>query len=164
MDATDSKVITLQYCIIDNSTILRLDTGDQLDIVYTEYSTLVVTMKDSQTTIEVPRLYDEQICCINDLPVDIVVPTPIYIYLYVWLVLILTVTGYKIVIHLLYKKLNNPMGKLLMLYSIFLALFAVTFFMIVTFVYKVPISNDFNHMCYIVKLVFVGTDTEYEAI
>ena len=62
MDATDSKVITLQYCIIDNSTILRLDTGDQLDIVYTEYSVLVVTMKDSQTTIEVPRLYDEQIC------------------------------------------------------------------------------------------------------
>ena len=51
VDDPDSKVITLQYCIIDNSTILRLDTGDQLDIVYTEDSTLVVTMKDIQTTI-----------------------------------------------------------------------------------------------------------------
>ena len=135
VDATDSEVITLQYCIIDNSTILRLDTGDQLDFVYTKDSTLVVTMKDSQTTIEVPRLYDEPICSINDSPVDIVVPTVIYIYASVWNVLMLSMTGYNIVIYLLYKKLRNLMGKLLILYSIVLAMLCISFFMMLTFIY-----------------------------
>ena len=37
------EVIAFQYCIIDNSTILRLDTGEQLDIIYTKDSTMVVT-------------------------------------------------------------------------------------------------------------------------
>ena len=164
VDDPGSKVITLQYCIIDNSTILRLDTGDQLDIVYTEDSALVVTMKDSQTTIEVPRLYDEQVCGINDSLVDIVVPILTYIYASVWNALMLSVTGCNIVIRLLYKKLHNPTGKLLMLYSTFLALRSVAFFMIVTFIYKFPISNDFKHMCHTIKLVFAGTDIGYEAI
>ena len=30
-----SQVTTLQYCIIDNCTIMRIDTGQQLDIIYT---------------------------------------------------------------------------------------------------------------------------------
>ena len=162
VDDPDSKVITLQYCIIDNSTILRLDTGDQLDIVYTKDSTLVVTMKDSQTTIEVPRLYNEQVCSV--LPVDINISTPFYIYASVWTGLMLSLTGYNIVIHLLYKELRNPMGKLLTLYSIFLALSSGAFFMIMTFIYKFPVSNDFNHMCHFVKLVLVGTYIGYDAV
>ena len=84
VDDPDSKVITLQYCIIDNSTILRLDTGDQLDIVYTEDSTLVVTMKGSQTTIEIPRLYDEQVYSMGGLSGDAVLPHSIYIIILVW--------------------------------------------------------------------------------
>ena len=162
VDATDSEVITLQYCIIDNSTILRLDTGDQLDFVYTKDSTLVVTMKDSQTTIEVPRLYDELICSIKDSPVDIVVPTVIYIYASVWNVLMLSMTGYNIVIHLLYKKLRNLMGKLLILYSIVLAMLCISFFMMLTFIYVFPIS--INHVCHAIKLVFIATYIGYEAI
>ena len=162
VDDPNPKVITLRYCIIDNSTILRLDTGDQLDIVYTKDSTLVVTMKDSQTTIEVPRLYNEQVCSMDNLLVERNVPTLIYIYASVWNALMLSVTGYNIAIHLLYKKLRNPMGKLLTLYSIFLALNSVAFFMIVTFIYKFPVSNDFNHMCHIVKLAVVGTHIGYE--
>ena len=80
--AVDSLVLMiLQYCIIDNSTILRLDTGEQVDIVYTEDSTLVVAMKGSQTAIEVPRLHDEIVCSVDNLPDDIVLPIPIYIYI-----------------------------------------------------------------------------------
>ena len=73
------EMTTLQYCIIDNSTILRLDTGEQLDIIYTKGSILVVTTKDSQTTIAVPRLYDEPICSMNNLPSTFVLPSSIYI-------------------------------------------------------------------------------------
>ena len=71
--------------------------------------------------------------------------------------LMLSVTDYNIAIHLLYKKLRNPMDKLLTLYSILLALLSAAFFMIVTFIYKFPISNEFNHMCHIVKLVHTGS-------
>ena len=159
--ATDSEVITLQYCIIDYSTILRLDTGDQLDIVYTKDSTLVVAMKYSQTTIEVPRLCDEQVCSMDDLPVDTVLPNSIYIIILVWAALLLTITSYNIVIHLLYKKLCNLMGKLLMLYSIFLAMVCVSFLMIIAFLYAFPIS--INHVCHAIKLVYIATYIGYEA-
>ena len=32
-----SQATTLKYCIIDNCTIMRIDTGQQLDIVYVHY-------------------------------------------------------------------------------------------------------------------------------
>ena len=158
------EVITVRYCIIDNSTILRLDTGDQLDVIYTKDNTLVVTIDGSLTAIEVSRSHSEQVCSVNDLPVDIVVTTPLYIFVSMWNALILSITGYNIVIHLLYKKLRSPMGKLLMLYSISLALSSGVFFMIVTFVYKFPISSNFNHLCHLVKLVGFGANVGYEAI
>ena len=155
------EVIRLQYCIVDNSTILRLDTGEQLNIVYTKDSTLVVTMKGFQTAIEVPRLHDELVCSMDNLPDDIVVPIPIYIYMSVWTTLVLAITGYNIIIHLLYKRLRNPIGKLLMLYSIFLAVSCVSFFMILTFIFMFPIN--LNYLCNTFKLVFVATDIGYEA-
>ena len=151
----------LQYCFVDNSTILRVDTGEQLDIIYTKDSTLVVTIKGSQTTIEVPRLYDELACSMDGLPEDIVVPLPIYIYMSVWTALVLVITSYNIIIHLLYKRLRNPMGKLLMLYSIFFAVSCVSFFMILTFIFKFPIN--LSYLCNTFKLVFVATDIGYEA-
>ena len=59
--------ITLQHCITDNSTILSLDTGEQLDIIYTKDTTLVVTMNGSQTSTAIPRSHDELFCKMNDL-------------------------------------------------------------------------------------------------
>ena len=109
------EVITVRYCIIDNSTILRLDTGEQLDIVYTEDNTPVVTTDGSQTAIEVPRPQNEQVCSVNELPVDIVITTLLNIFASVWNTVILSISGYNILIHLLYKKLRSPIGKLLML-------------------------------------------------
>ena len=162
VDAADSKVITLQYCIVDNSTILRLDTGDQLDIVYTEDSALVVAMRDSHTTVEIPRLYDEQVCSMDNFPVDNVLPNSTYVILLVWAALLLAITSYNIAIHLLYKKLRNPMGKLLMLYSIFLAMLCVSYLLITTIIFAFPIS--INHVCHAVKLVYIATYIGYEAI
>ena len=40
-----SQVTTLQYCIIDNCTIMRIDTGQQLDIVYTTENIFIVTLE-----------------------------------------------------------------------------------------------------------------------
>ena len=40
------QIITLQYCIVDNCTIMRTDTGQQLGIVYTTEDLLIVTPVD----------------------------------------------------------------------------------------------------------------------
>ena len=75
-----------------------------------------------------------------------------------------SITSYNIVIHVLYKKLHNPICKLLLLYSVSFATISTSLFMIGTFIYMFPVSSDFNHMCYILKLVFVEADIGYEAI
>ena len=155
------EMTTLQYCIIDNSTILRLDTGEQLDIIYTKESILVVTTNDSQTTTAVPRLYNEPVCSMNDFPRDLEVSASIYIAISVWTALFLSITGYNIIKCLLYKELHNPMGKLLMTYSFFLALHSVSFFMILMLIYK--FSVNFNIVCLIIRLMFIATNIGYEA-
>ena len=57
-----SQVTTLQYCIIDNCTIMRIDTGQQLDIVYTTESLLIVTPKDGHTSVKIAKTDDELSC------------------------------------------------------------------------------------------------------
>ena len=57
-----SQVTTLQYCIIDNCTIMRIDTGQQLDIIYTTESLLIVTPKDGHTSMVIAKLVDELPC------------------------------------------------------------------------------------------------------
>ena len=162
------EVITLQYSIIDNSTILRLDTGEQLDIIYTEDSTLVVTMNGSQTSTAIPGSHNEPFCKKDDLQDelldDFVISLLSYIVYVMYQILMFSITSYNIVIHILYKKLRNPIGKLLLLYSVYFSTISTSLFMIGTFIYMFPVSSDFNHMCYILKLVFVEADIGYEAI
>ena len=53
-----SQVTTLQYCIIDNCTIMRIDTGQQLDIVYTTENLLIVTPKGGCTCLLIAKFND----------------------------------------------------------------------------------------------------------
>ena len=100
------EVITLQYCITDNSTILRLDTGEQLDIIYTEDSTLVVTMRGSQTSTAIPRSLNELFCKKDDLQDelldDFVISLLSYIVYVTYQILMFSITSYNIVIHIIY--------------------------------------------------------------
>ena len=155
------EMATLQYCIIDNSTILRLDTGEQLDIIYTKDSILVVTTNDYQTTIAVPRLYNETICSMNGLPSTFELPSSIYITISVWTALFLSLTGYNIIKHLLYKELRNPMGKLLMTYSFFLAVKSTSFFMTLMLLYNFSVNS--NTVCLIIKFMHIATHIGYKA-
>ena len=51
-----SQVTTLQYCIIDNCTIMRIDTRQQLDIIYTTENLLIVTPKDGHTSMVIKKM------------------------------------------------------------------------------------------------------------
>ena len=54
-----SQVTTLQYCIIDNCTIMSIDTEQQLNIVYTTESLLIVTPRDGHTSMVITKIDDE---------------------------------------------------------------------------------------------------------
>ena len=56
------QLTTLQHCLIDNCTIIRIDTGQQLDIVYTTQSHLVVTPTDAQTSMFISKNDPELFC------------------------------------------------------------------------------------------------------
>ena len=155
------EVVTLQYCIINNSTILRLDTGEHLDIINTRDNTLVVTSSDFQNFTTVSRLNNELICSvINNSPGNFILPSSLYAFMSVWLAILLLVTGYNITLHLSYKELRNSIGVLLMSYSFFLAAQSISFFMMATLMYKFLIS--LHYVCYIIKMVYIATDIGYD--
>ena len=45
------QVTTLQYCLVDNCTIMMTDTGEELDIVCTTDSVIVTTSTGSHTSM-----------------------------------------------------------------------------------------------------------------
>ena len=105
-----SQVTTLQYCIIDNCTIMRIDTGQQLDIVYTTESLLIVTPKDGHTSMVITKI-DELLCpqyvnIINDSQLLQYIPAIVHVF-------IMTASTYTLIVHLLFEKLRTLFGKLL---------------------------------------------------
>ena len=53
---------TLQYCLVDNCTIIVIDTGEKLDIVYTTDSLIVTTPTDGHTSVVIAKLENELPC------------------------------------------------------------------------------------------------------
>ena len=118
-----SQVITLQYCIIDNCTIMRIDAGQQLDIVYTTESLLIVTPKDGSTSMVITRV-DDALPCLeyNNNTTD---DRCNAIYDIILSSLIMAVSVCILILHLLFKDLRNLFRKLLLLYNLALTLTAI---------------------------------------
>jgi len=116
------KVTILQYCYIDNCTIMRTDTGEELDISYTTDSLLVATPTDGHTSVMITRLDDELPCAVSTSEAPDLVGIATFSSI---LMLLVLVNGYVFVVHLMFKKLRTKIGKLLMLRSILIILMAV---------------------------------------
>ena len=113
------QLTTLQYCFIDNCTIIRNDTGQQLDIVYTTQSHLVVTSTDGQTsTMLIPNNDPKLICSTTNITDSTTIDQVVGIII---VVIIALVSGYIAVVHMIFKEIRGTFGKLLMLSSIALA-------------------------------------------
>ena len=108
---------TLQYCLIDNCTIMRIDTGQQLDIVYTTQSLLIVTPTDGQTSMIIPKNKPELFCLTyNDSDDDFNIQ---FIGRFI-VAIVLLVSGYIVAVHLIFKQLRSTFGKLMMSQNIFI--------------------------------------------
>ena len=112
-----SQVTILQYCIIDNCTIMRIDSGQQLDIVYTTESLIIVTPKDGHTSMVITKSDDELPCLPYPYTTD---DGRIFLIVYTILSLLITMVSlYTLVVHLLFKELRSTLfGKLLMFYNL----------------------------------------------
>ena len=120
-----SQVTTLQYCIIDNCTIMRIDTGQQLDIVYTTGSLLIVAPNDSQTSMVITKI-DDDLPCLKYLNTTNEIQAIQYVRSIIGLS-IMVVSAYVIIVHLLFKTFRSSLfGKLLMLHNLFVVLRSIS--------------------------------------
>ena len=112
-----SQVTTLQYCIVDNCTIMRIDTGQQLDIVYTTESRLIVTPKDGHTSMVIAKVDDELPCLEYPNMID---DNEIFKSVGVLMTssLIIILSSHTLIVNLLFKELRTVIGKLLSFYNL----------------------------------------------
>ncbi|XP_065920561.1 uncharacterized protein [Dysidea avara] len=108
------QVTTLQYCLVDNCTIMMIDTGEKLDIVYTTDNIIVTTPTDGHISMVIAKLEKELPCEMTtdnqQVPIIVILMAP---------TLMILVSGYTAAIHIMLKKLRNKIfGKLLMFYSL----------------------------------------------
>jgi len=109
--ADHQQVTTLQYCMVDNCTIMMVDNGEILDIIYTTDNLLVTTTRGNQTSLVIAK--DEvKLWCVTTegQRVNAVLVAMSFV--------IVITSGYIVVVHLLYKELRHTVGKLLMIRSV----------------------------------------------
>ena len=109
------QVTTLQYCLVDNCTIKNINNGVMLDIIYTTDSLLVVTLRDTQTSMAIAKDESSLPCWKNDVKNGTQMTK--FIPKAVIMVLIMLASSYIITARVLCKKLTS-FGMLFVLYNV----------------------------------------------
>ena len=156
-----SQVTTLQYCIIDNCTIMRIDTGQQLDIVYTTESLLIVTPKDGHTSMAIAKINDELPCLEYHNTTDdnrhTVLPVEAMIYS-----LTMIVSACILIVHLLVKKPSNSLfGKLLSFYNFAMIFTSGNALTLHLFTYWIKVNSQ--AICHIITIILTLAITGTES-
>ena len=115
LDMTDlSQVDTsLQYCMIDNCTIMRIDTGKELEIIHTTESLLVAVPTDSHTSEIVLAIENKVPCFSVHTQQDLFVIG----FLALFNITLGSMSAYGVAVHLLFPELRTVFGILLMSYN-----------------------------------------------
>ena len=145
-----SQVTTLQYCIIDNYTIMRIDTGQQLDIVYTTESLLIVTPIDGHTSMMIAKVDNELSCFVED---DDMVNIGQLIGFFSLALLVMTASGYVFIVHLLFKKLHTLFGILLIFHSFTVLLQSMAIIALLVTHYFMTVNSQI--ICHTIMVIYV---------
>ena len=155
-----TKAINVEYCIIDNCTILRNDNGQRLDIIYTNENLLVVTLKDNLTATVIAKSLSEA-PCLSVRTSLAPIPTSQFVILMVNAILLVIVSGCNLIIHLLFKKLKHLLKTLMLLYSFSIAIrFIVFVFLLLT---SYTIAMNLQSMCHATVIMFMVSSIITEA-
>ena len=146
---------TLQYCHIDNCTIVRIDTGQQLDVIYITQSLLVVIPTDGQTSMIIFKNEPQVFCSIskttdNSTIIQIIIA-----------IVVAMVSGYIAAAHMIFKKLCSIFGKLIMLYNIAVVLQSANFFAILITHHYIAVHSKI--LCYLFNSMFMQSVVVSEA-
>ena len=95
---------------------MRIDTGQQLDIVYTTESLLIVTPIDGHTSMAIAKI-DDQVSCIKYQHTSSIFVEMGTLFDLLILLLIMMST-YTLIVHLVLKELRTLFGKLLIFYNL----------------------------------------------
>ena len=154
-----SQVTKLQYCIIDNCTIMRIDTGQQLDIVYTTESLLIVTPTSGHTSMVIAKINDELPC--NKYQGSIDVGRLIqFLIMLIFGIVLFVVSGYVFTVHLLFKDLRSLLGKLLIFYS--LGVMSMATFVLALLLMHDVIAVNSQMICHTTMVCFIMGSAIYE--
>ena len=155
------QVTTLQYCVVDNCTIMRIDTGQELDVVYTTESIIVINPTDGQTSSVIARHDNELACVLPHSMVHMDDHIGQFIGSMIISILIMTVSGYILIVHLLFKQLHNLMGKLMISYNFTLICQCIITSVWLLLRYQIPVNSQIT--CHIINILFItaslGSDT-----
>ena len=156
-----SQVISLQYCIIDNCTIMKIDTGEQLDIVYTTESLLIVTPINGLISMAITKIDNELPCMKYHSKTD---GNQILFHQSVgslaFALIIMMTSVYILIVHLLYKKLHTLFGKLLIFHNLFI-LSGVICYIALLFTHHWIILNS-QTICHTVMIFYLMSTTGVE--
>ena len=147
-----SQVTTLQYCIIDNCTIMRIDTGQQLDIVYTTESLLVVTPKDGHTSVVIAKIADDDLPCLkspNTIDGNQIIES---VGILITSSLIMMVSAYVLIVHLLFKELRTLFGMLLIFHSLCTVSTTIDVMALVIMHYWITVNSQ--AICHTATIIF----------
>ena len=148
------QVSTLEYCVVDNCTIMRIDTGQKLDIVYTTESIIVVNPIDGQTSSVIAKNDNEFPCLLPDtMAYDNHMAT--FIGSMTIDLLITAVSSYILIVHLLFKELHNLMGKLMILYNLTIIFLCIIIGVWLFLRYIIPANSQIT--CHSIVVLFIIT-------
>ena len=137
-----SQVISLQYCIIDNCTIMKIDTGEQLDIVYTTDSLLIVTSTDGLTSMVIAKIDDELPCLKYHSKSDGILMAIEPVGGIIVASFIMIASLYIVVLHLLFKELRTLFGKLLIYYNLCIVSTSISIILLMLMHYWIRVNSQ----------------------
>ena len=138
----------LQYCLIDNCTILRIDTKQRLGITYSTQTHLMVTSIDGQTSLLILRNKTERLCYPDSL-----IRVVVFGIGAVLLIFTAIVSGCTVVEFLLFKELRTTFGKLLMLFNIGRTFHSITIMILLSTTNLITVNSKI--LCYIFWFSFL---------
>ena len=156
------QVTTLQYCVVDNCTIMRIDTGQELDVVYTTESIIVINPTDGQTSSVIARHDNELACVLPDSMVHLDDHISQFIGTMIISTLVITVSSYILIVHLLFKQLHNLMGKLMISYNFTLVCHCIIISVWLLLCYQIPVNSQIT--CHSINILFIITYLGSESI
>ena len=141
----------LQYCLINNCTVIRTDTGQQLDIAYTTQSHLVVTPTDGQTSQLILKNEPEQFCFPSNS--TLLANT-------ILLILASILSGFVAAIFLFFKEIRTKFGKMMMLYSIGRTFYCVTILILTITTVRITVNSTMICYAFFFSLLLAGMIAE----